>query len=98
MFLPKKGFGVCDGEIDAFDDVGMVIGGEIIVPYFVFEFFFEDVVIAHWCYCCEGTKVGIICQLGNLLMGGLRRLGGLRELGGEGCEPHRRLWDRWNNY
>ena len=27
------------------------------------------------------TKVGIICQLGNLLMGGLRRLGGLRRVG-----------------
>ena len=31
-----------------------------------------------------GTKVGIICELGNLLMGGLRglgRLGGLGQVG-----------------
>jgi hypothetical protein len=51
VFLSEEGFGVCDCKIDAFDDVGMVIRGEIVVSYFVFEFFFEDVVIAHFIYC-----------------------------------------------
>ena len=45
MFLPEEGFGVCNGKVDTLDDVGMVIGGKIVVPYFVFEFFFTAVAL-----------------------------------------------------
>ena len=42
-----------------------------------------DIGVKHFCFVikCEGTKVGIICQLGNLLMGRMGRLGGLRRVG-----------------
>jgi hypothetical protein len=44
----RRRFRVCNGKVNTIDDVGMVIGGKIVVPYFVFEFFFKDVVVAHF--------------------------------------------------